>query len=88
MSRSSVVLPDPDGPSSARSSPPPTSRSTSSTAVNEPKRLVTPRTVILILDIPFSPAFHSMPALAAIVTSATTASTEATANAAAKLYSL
>src|SRR6202012_4258270 len=36
MMRSSVVLPDPDGPSSASNSPSPTLRSTLSSAVNAP----------------------------------------------------
>ena len=40
--RRQVVLPDPDGPSIEKNSPSATRRSTSSTAVKEPKRLVTP----------------------------------------------
>src|SRR5579859_6541805 len=41
MTRSSVVLPEPEGPSNATSSPPGTSSVTSSSAVKRPKRLVT-----------------------------------------------
>src|SRR6188474_1902686 len=37
-----VVLPQPDGPSSAKNDPDGTVRSRSSTATNEPNRLVTP----------------------------------------------
>ena len=43
MMRSSVVLPEPDGPSSATSCPRGISRSTASSAVNCPNRLVIPR---------------------------------------------
>ncbi len=42
--RSIVVLPEPDGPSSAKNSPAAMSSDTSSTAVTVPKRLVTDRT--------------------------------------------
>ena len=42
MSRSVVVLPEPDGPSSVKNSPCATSRSTWSTAVKSPKRLTSP----------------------------------------------
>src|SRR5262245_25916614 len=48
MMRSSVVLPDPDGPSSASRLPSATSRLTLSSATNEPKRLVRLRTTMLI----------------------------------------
>jgi hypothetical protein len=47
--RSSVVLPHPDGPSRKNSSPLCTARSTASTAVVRPKRLVTPRRVIAVM---------------------------------------
>jgi hypothetical protein len=40
MMRSSVVLPDPDGPSSATSSPVPTSSVTFRSAANEPNVLL------------------------------------------------
>ena len=40
--RSVVVLPQPDGPSRAKNSPSPMDRSSLSTAVTSPKRLVTP----------------------------------------------
>src|SRR5438874_12934596 len=46
--RSSVVLPQPDGPSSVNSSPSPTSSETRSTAMAAPNRLVTSRSAILI----------------------------------------
>src|SRR5205814_6007280 len=45
--RSSVVLPQPDGPSSVNSSPSPTSSETRSTAVAAPNRLLTSRSAIL-----------------------------------------
>src|SRR5690606_28679258 len=48
MMRSSVVLPDPDGPSSARNSPGRASRLTLSSATKSPKRLVMPESVMLI----------------------------------------
>src|SRR5438552_3497261 len=48
MIRSSVVLPEPEGPSSATSSPVFTCRLTSESAVNAPKRLVMLRTSMLI----------------------------------------
>src|SRR5215212_1364522 len=48
MRRSSVVLPQPDGPSSVKSSPSPISSSTPLTAASAPKRFVSPRTPILI----------------------------------------
>ena len=48
MIRSSVVLPEPDGPISATSSPLGTSRVTSSRAVKVPKRLETCRTAMLM----------------------------------------
>src|SRR5215471_5959650 len=44
--RSSVVLPEPDGPSSATSSPERMSSRTCSSAVKSPKRLVTSRIAI------------------------------------------
>ena len=40
--RSVVVLPQPEGPSRAKNSPSPISRSMSSTAVTSPKRFVMP----------------------------------------------
>src|ERR1022692_189094 len=46
MSRSRVVLPEPDGPNMVKNSPREMSRSTSRTAAWEPKRLVTPRSTI------------------------------------------
>src|SRR5438270_5156666 len=49
MIRSSVVLPEPEGPSSATSSPVFTSRLTSSSAVKLPNRFVMLRTSMLIL---------------------------------------
>ena len=45
--RSSVVLPQPEGPSSAKNSPSPMSTETLSTAATEPKRLVTLRTEMM-----------------------------------------
>src|SRR5215510_13760313 len=48
MIRSSVVLPDPDGPSNASSCPLGTSRVTSSRARNRSNRLLTLRTVMLM----------------------------------------
>ena len=53
MIRSSVVFPDPDGPSSARSEPDPTSRLTLFKAVNAPNCLLTFRMLILICQNPF-----------------------------------
>jgi hypothetical protein len=47
MTRSSVDLPDPLGPSSAISDPLGTETETSSSATNSPKRLVTLRTSIM-----------------------------------------
>src|SRR5688572_25839903 len=44
--RSSVVLPQPDGPSSVNSSPSPMARSTRSTAAVAPKRLTSPSTAM------------------------------------------
>src|ERR1017187_7224126 len=46
MSRSRVVLPEPDGPNMVKNSPREMSRSTSCTAAWEPKCLVTPRSTI------------------------------------------
>src|ERR1700689_3242227 len=46
--RSSVVLPEPDGPSSASNSPERTSRLTPSSAAKSPKRLVTLTTEIFM----------------------------------------
>src|SRR5213593_1849622 len=46
--RSSVVLPQPDGPSRVNSSPSPISSDTRSTAVAPPKRLVTSRSAIFM----------------------------------------
>ena len=43
--RSVVVLPQPDGPSNEKNSPLATSRSSESTTVSSPKRLVSPRRV-------------------------------------------
>src|SRR5262245_17647069 len=51
---SSVVLPQPDGPSSVISSPRRTSSDTSSSAVILPKRLVTPSSSTAILSAPFA----------------------------------
>ena len=48
MIRSSVVLPEPDGPSSATSSPVATLRLTSRSAVKAPKVLVMLRTSMLM----------------------------------------
>src|SRR6478609_3219547 len=55
MMRSSVVLPDPDGPSSARSSPVSTVRVTSSTATKSAKRLSMLRSSMLM-----GPAFDEL----------------------------
>ena len=93
MMRSRLVLPEPEGPSSATSSPVGTVRLTSFTATKEPKVFVTPRTSI---DIAASSVWgaracadrHSTSVLATRVTSARKARREATANAAWKLYSL
>src|SRR5688572_9608371 len=49
MSRSSVVLPQPDGPSSVKSSPSPMSRDTRSTAVVVSKRFVTSLSAMIIV---------------------------------------
>ena len=46
MTRSSVDLPEPEGPSRAVSDPPGTSRLTSSRATKSPKRLLTSETVM------------------------------------------
>ena len=46
MTRSSDVLPEPEGPSSATSSPLSTVRLTSDSAANEPNRFETERTSI------------------------------------------
>src|ERR1700710_1953959 len=56
MMRSSVVLPEPDGPSSASSSPLATLRSTSSSAANAPNRFTMFRTSItqeFLVQMPF-----------------------------------
>ena len=45
--RSSVVLPQPEGPSSAKNSPGSISRLTLSTATVEPQRLVTSRKLMM-----------------------------------------
>src|SRR5688572_16109341 len=52
MMRSNVVLPDPDGPSSATSSPEGTVRLTSSSAVNAPKRFATRSTSMCKVALP------------------------------------
>src|SRR5215831_18505614 len=51
---SSVVLPQPDGPSSVISSPRRTSSETSSSAAVLPKRLVTPSSLTAIFSLPFA----------------------------------
>src|SRR3989440_2263744 len=69
--RSSVVLPQPDGPSSVNSSPSPISSVTRSTAVAAPNRLVTSRSAILIrsrflpdrLDVAAEPRLERLRAL-------------------------
>ncbi len=48
--RSSVVLPQPEGPSSEKNSPRRMSRETASTAATSPKRLVRPRISTLYSD--------------------------------------
>ena len=53
MIRSSVVLPEPDGPSSATNSPRGTSKLTSWSAVKTPKRLLMPSTEMLMGRGPF-----------------------------------
>src|SRR2546430_6324889 len=70
--RSSVVLPQPDGPSSVKSSPSPISSETRSTAVAAPNRLVTSRSAILIrsrflpdrFDVAVEPRLERLRALA------------------------
>src|SRR3954447_20300317 len=59
--RSVVVLPQPEGPSSAKNRPCSTTRSRSSTAVNTPNRLVTP------LSLRSAPA--SLPVVCSVTTS-------------------
>src|SRR5207244_1021228 len=58
MMRSSVVLPDPDGPSSASSSPDSMSRLTLSRAVKAPKRLVTSCSAISMTSLLCGAAFQ------------------------------
>ena len=71
MIRSSVVLPEPDGPSSATSRPRGISRSTSSSAVKLPNRLVMSRTVMLMgVTSETFPARHSTTLLTTNVASA------------------
>src|SRR5882762_9283508 len=70
--RSSVVLPQPEGPSSVNSSPSPISSETRSTAVAAPNRLVTSRSAILIrsrflpdrFDVAVEPRLERLRALA------------------------
>ncbi len=102
MMRSRLVLPEPEGPSRATSSPVGTVRLTSFTATKEPKDFVTLRTSIDIVEpLRAAPAArhasstapaclprHSTSVFATRVTRARKASREATANAAWKLYSL
>ena len=104
MMRSSVVLPQPEGPSSATSSPVGKSRLTSPSAVKLPNDLWMLRTWMLmsaafwarcgrprqdaVEAAAATDARHSMNCLIASVTSASIASSEATANAAANWYSL
>src|SRR5205085_12476195 len=57
MMRSSVVLPEPEGPSSASSSPLSTRRSTLSSAVKSPKRLTMFLTSMVTM-MPFQTAFE------------------------------
>src|SRR5262245_25640508 len=64
MIRSSVVFPDPDGPSSASNSPLATLRSTPSSAVNAPNVLVRFLTSMLMrqlsfVQMPFENGFHN-----------------------------
>src|SRR5258708_9830953 len=66
---SSVVLPQPDGPSSVISSPRRTSSETSSSAAILPKRLVTPSSSTAILSSPFA----RVPAVGAAAASASSA---------------
>ena len=101
MMRKSVVLPEPDGPSNATSSPVSTLKLTSSSAAKSPKVLLMLRISILIRLASANACsriartsrastcdFQSTAALSAIVTSVRIVSNDATANAAAKLYSL
>ena len=111
MIRSSVVLPPPDGPSSATSSPGATVKLTSSSATKLPKPLLTLRTSMAIVMVSTKPDLtvrcgyvvvhvvsdlqpdrlldrRSTIVLRTSVTSASNASSDATANAAWKLYSL
>ena len=95
MTRRSVVLPDPLGPSRATSSPPSDGKTTSFSATNLPKFFVTLRIWMLMVFFPwfYGPvsaaariwrsACHSAYVLMTKVTSASTDKTEATANAAA-----
>src|ERR1700716_869670 len=53
MIRNSVVLPEPEGPSSARSSPLPTFKSTLSSAVNAPNFFTIFLTSIVTWNLPF-----------------------------------
>ena len=91
MMRSSVVLPQPDGPSSATSSPVGNSRLTSSSATKSPNVLRMLRTSMLMVPLvgcSWVPARHSINVLTTRVTSASSASSDATAKAAANWYSL
>ena len=92
MMRSSVVLPEPEGPSSATSSPESTRRSTWSTAAKAPKR----RRDVANFDghdglVPGrgydSRSRQATRLFSTSVTTASSVSTEATANAAANSYS-
>src|SRR5882757_7856357 len=59
--RSSVVLPQPEPPSRANSSPRPTSRSTRSTATIGPKRLLSPAMVTIGSALNSAARFHQGP---------------------------
>ena len=82
MIRSSDVLPEPEGPSSASSSPVSTCRSTLSTATKMPKRLAMPRSSMLMRESPATCRRRAARAarranFAASVTSASSASSDA-----------
>ena len=103
MMRSSVVLPEPDGPSSATSSPAGMSRFRLSQTTVSPKRLLRLRTSMLMVPFALRTALEgarlgafalphclrcSTRYFSTSVTSASRASSDATANAAANWYSL
>ena len=80
MIRSSVVLPEPDGPSSASNSPLPTFRSTLSSAANAPNFLTMFLTSMVTAEFCPSSRRRSRTVFTTSVISASIASSEAIAN--------